>query len=101
MPATDQQVQQFVDNRVRPRCEQIRALLLSCEDDKAEIQDIYDALNAETPTWSDTRTDAPHSLVPSDVLAWNTFVTNLITAFRADAQLPIIEKSCVRGVLGG
>lgn len=108
--ATDQQVQTYVDQRVRPRCEQLRALALSVDDDKATLDDIYAALTQETPTWSDTRTDAPpHLLLPSDVLAWNTFITgvqklrdgtfaDLTEANSFAAQWAVVLAACVRSV---
>jgi len=98
--ASDQQVQQFVDQRLRPRSEAARALLLSIEDDIAAIDDVYAALTAPAPTWSDDRTDGPpHLLTASDVLAINTFINDVRTAIRNNAQLPIVLKACVRAVL--
>jgi hypothetical protein len=99
--ASDAQVQQFVNVRVRPRCEQIRALLAAMQDDKSALDDVFAALTQQNPTWTDTRTDGvPHLLTPSDVLAWNTFITNAIASFQADPQLPIVPKCCVRALLG-
>lgn len=96
--ATDEQVQQFVDQRIRPRAEQARLLLLAMQDDKALIDDMYEAL-ASDPTWSDSRTDGPpHLLTPSDVLAINTFLTDIISAINGNAQLPIVRKACVRNI---
>ncbi len=112
MAATDQQVQNYVDQRVRPRCEQIRSLYLAVKDDKAHIDDVYAALTAGSPTWTDQRTDfPPHLLTPSDVLAWNSFITQVIsliegtfvdvgTANSAAGQYPIILKATVRPVAG-
>lgn len=97
--ATDLQVQRYADDRVRPRAEQIRALLLAMEDDKSSIDDVYQALTQASPTWSDVRTDGPpHLLTGNDVLAWNTFVTEVVAAIRGNAQLPVVLKACVRGV---
>lgn len=99
MAASDTQIQQFVNDRVRPRAEQVRALLLAMEDDRAAFDDIYAALT-DKPTWTDTRSDGPpHMLTADDVLAWNTFLFNAISAMRADAQLPIVLKACVRPVV--
>lgn len=96
MAASDIQVQQFVDERIRPRCEQIRNLYNALLDDIATIDDVYNAL-ATDPSWSDYRTDGPpHLLTPSDVLAVNTLLHNLVTALEGDAQFPIVRKSCVR-----
>ena len=114
--ATDQQVQQYVDGRTRPRAEQIRNLIASCDDDKSAIDDVYAALTQPSPTWADARTDGPpHLLAPADVLAWNTFITRLTQvvhgtlATDADriaacndmaGQWPVVQKCCVRA-LGG
>ena len=104
--ATNDQVQRFVDERLRVRAELFRKLYLSCKDDKAAIDDIYAALTQPTPTWVDTRPDSPpHLLTKDDVLALNTALTGLIalveggttgdmTAFAG--QWAIVLKACVR-----
>lgn len=98
MPATNQQVQNFVDSRVRPRAEQIRALLLAMEDDRAAFDDVYANLSSN-PTWTDNRQDGPpHLMEPNDVLAWNTFLADTVTAMRGNAQLPVVLKGCVRSI---
>jgi hypothetical protein len=99
MPATDAQVQTFVNERVRPRAEQVRALLLAMEDDRAAFDDVYAALAQTSPTWADTRADGPpHLLTPADVLAWNTFLYDTIAAMRGNAQLAPVLAACVRPV---
>ena len=112
MAASDAQVQAYSDQRVRPRCEQLRNLLVAIADDKATIDDIYAALTAPSPTWIDARDDfPPHLLTGNDVLAWNTFITgmqklqagtfaDLTEANSFAAQWAIILKACVRPVLG-
>lgn len=105
--ATNTQVQAYVDQRVRPRCQQIRDLYLLCKDDKAVIDDVYENLTT-SPTWTDGRTDnPPHLMVPNDVLAWNTFVSLFIDFVEgaltdgnknsAAAQYPVIVDGCVHG----
>lgn len=95
--ATDEQIQAFVNTRVRPRAEQIREILLSMEDDRSLFDDIFETLSDPSSTWSDNRLDGPpHLLTKDDVLAWNTFLFNTITAMRADAQLPVVLKACVQ-----
>lgn len=97
--ATDLQIQNFTDHRLRPRAEQIRALLLAMEDDRAAFDDVYAALTAESPTWNDERADGPpHLLTGADVLALNTFLYDIITAMRGNAQLPVVLKACVRSL---
>jgi hypothetical protein len=109
MAATDAQVQQYVNERVRPICEAIRNLYLQCKDAQAAIDDVYANLTAPSPTWTDTRQDAPaHLMTPSDVLAWNTFVlrlTEFVEGTLTDAnkneaagQYAVIVDSCVRPV---
>lgn len=97
MAATDQQVQTFVNERFRPFAELARNLYLLSTDHIAVIGDVYDNVNAGSPTWTDNRTDGPpHLLTPADVLAWNTFMVNFNTFVAANAQWPTILKACVR-----
>jgi len=109
MPASDQQVQTFVNERFRPFAEAARALYLVAKDNRAAIDDVYAACAAQSPTWSDNRTDGPpHLLVPQDVLSWNAFMANLIMAVEGTAdgntlnQLAgnwaTVMKACVRPV---
>ena len=100
--ATDQQVQAFVDQRVRPRCEQSRNLATLMLEDIAGIDDIYNALNQQSPTWSDNRTDGPpHLALPSDVLAFNTFLHDVSAFITGHAQYPVVQKLCVQNIAGG
>lgn len=106
--ASDGQVQQYVNEHVRPRCEQLRDLGTLINYDKSLIDDIYAALTQATPTWADNRTDfPPHLLNKDDVLAWNSFITgfqkfrdgtfaNVTEANSFAAQWSIILKACVR-----
>lgn len=99
--ATDAQVQQFANERVRVRAEQIRALYLACKDDKAAIDDVYAALTQANPTWADERTDAPpHLLTGDDVLAWNAFITAFVALVEGSADYPRVLAACVRPVGG-
>lgn len=111
MAATNEQVQQWSDQRTRVRCEAIRALLLSLEDDNASIGEVYDNLTG-SPDWTDNRSDGPPSLLgPNDLLAINALSVALVEILRgtsaddaariaavnaAAAQLPIVYKACVR-----
>lgn len=99
MSATNSQVQHFVDDRLRPHAELARALALALSDDITSIDDVYNALNVQSPTWSDTRIDGPpHLMVPSDVLAMNSFLHDVRDAIVNNAQYPIVLKACVRPV---
>lgn len=93
--ANNAQVQHFVDERIRVRAEQIRSLYVAIKDDKAAIDDVYGALNQQSPTWTDSRTDGPpHLLTPSDVLAINAFYDSIISAVDNQGQYPIVLKAC-------
>lgn len=99
--ATNQQVQQYVNERLRPRAEQLRALIAAMQDDKALIDDVYAACAAQSPTWTDNRTDGPpHLLAPADVLAYNSYITAAITNLKDAADYPAVAKACVHAVGG-
>jgi hypothetical protein len=104
--ATDLQMQMFMDNRVRVRAEQLRAVLAAVRDDKAAIDDEY-ARAAGTNRWTDNRTDGPpHLLVagnsadPDDLLNYNAFATALLEFFDTTqaGAWAILQRACVRGV---
>lgn len=99
--ATNNQCQSYSDQRVRPRSEQIRALYLACKDDKASIDDVYNALTEQNPQWSDERPDSPpHLLAPADVLAWNAFITAFIGLIEGSeaGDYATVLKGCVRSL---
>jgi hypothetical protein len=99
--ATDHQVQVFVDERIRPRCEAARNLAAAMLDDIAEISSVYAALTQQSPTWTDSRSDGPPNLaLPSDVLAINSFIHDISTAITTNAQWAIVQKLCIRPVTG-
>jgi hypothetical protein len=99
--ASDLQVQQYANERIRVRAEQVRALLNAITDDKNAIGDVYERCNVQgggTP-WSDDRTDGPPKLLDQDdVLAFNTFISDLIAHIEADQQWPAVRAACVRPV---
>lgn len=107
--ATNAQVQNYVDQYVRPISERMRDLQILCAAAKANLNDVYANLTASNPstTWTDGNTsNPPHLLSPSDVLAWNTFITGVLSMFGGDGnagnmngavgQYPIIQQACVR-----
>jgi hypothetical protein len=97
MPATDEQVQNFTNTRIRPHAELARALAIAFSDDISAIDDVYNALNVQSPTWEDSREDGPpHLLTPSDVLAINSFLHDIRDAITGHAQYAIVLKACVR-----
>lgn len=98
MAATNEQVQAFVDSRIRPIAERIRAVVLEVEDVKAAIDDVYANLS-NSPTWTDDREDAPpYLLTPSNVLSINTVITALLEQVRDHGEYPVLLKACVNPV---
>jgi len=102
MAATNQQIQQWANERTRVRAEQIRALLLAMEDDRAAFDDVYAGLTQEGADWTDQRTDGPPNLLTrNDMLGMNTFIDDMKTAMRAHAQISVVLRACVRPVQVG
>lgn len=107
MAATNQQVQVYVDTRIRPRAEQFRNLVLACADDKTAIEDVFAAATQPT-NWTDQRADGPpHLLALSDILVYNSIVS-LFAKFVAGTATsqdvadfagnwPVFQHACVRG----
>lgn len=99
MPASNQQVQQYVNEYIRPLAELSRELATRFDDAILAIDDVYAALS-DTPTWVDSRDDAPpHLLTPSDVLAINAFLHDVRDAAKNHAQYPVVIKACVYPIL--
>src|SRR4051794_29332167 len=81
MPAAnDQQMQVFMDTRLRVRAEAFRNLDVDSADDKASLDDEY-ARATGGPIWNDARTDGPPHLlssgpgaVPDDLANYNAFL---------------------------
>lgn len=108
--ATDQQMQVYCDQRIRPRAEQARAIVAAMRDDKAALDSVYErAVSAEA--WNDARTDGPPKLLTSqDVLVYNSVATLLLKCVDGTATLqdvadlsanwPVFQSSCVRPVQG-
>lgn len=98
MAASDAQVQAWSDQRSRPRSEQIRDLYNSLVLDIAQIDDVYAACTAQSPTWTDQRRDSPpHLLGPSDILAINSMAHAIKDAIDSNGGMPVILKAIVRG----
>jgi hypothetical protein len=98
MAATNEQVQQFSDQQIRPMAEKLRALKVQMEDLLASIDDVYANLT-DNPDWVDGRTDSPpHLLTPSDILGIHAFVSDVRAEMAGHGQLPIVLKACVRPI---
>lgn len=106
--ATDQQMQQYADQRIRPRAEQARALVASMRDDKASLDAVYERSVSQDP-WSDARTDGPPKLLSQqDMLVYNSVATLLLkcidgTASEAEvgqlaANWAVFQSACVRPI---
>ncbi len=99
MPATNAQVQQFVDQYIRPHSELARQLDLVLDNDRAIIDDVYQNVS-NSSTWVDSRTDVPHQITPNDVLAYNAFAEDVRNFIKNHNSYPVIVKCCVRAVQG-
>lgn len=76
--ATDQQMQQYANERFRVRAEQARALVSSLRDDKAAIDDIYARAAGSNP-WADDRQDGPPRLLTQqDMLVFNAVLSLIL-----------------------
>lgn len=109
--ATDAQVQRMADERFRPICQRIRALVNEAKDLIVADDDVYQALTQGSPTWTDTNPSAPpHLLTPGDVLSIHTFLfwfakfSDGGAIDMADgknlggAQYPTVQKACILGL---
>lgn len=113
--ANDVQMQQFANERLRPRAEQLRHMRASCVDDKAAIDDIYARAVGNKP-WEDSREDGPPHLLqagsssaPDDILNFNSAIT-LVEKFFAgtfssleeansfSANWAVLQDACVRPI---
>lgn len=101
MAATDQQMQQFANERIRVRAEQFRALINACRDDKAAIDAVYDRA-ANGAAWADVRPDGPPKfLVSQDFLVFNAFISDFLAAVDSGAMhnnVAVFQSACVRAV---
>lgn len=99
MAATNEQVQAFSDNFVRPLCELIKQTQLNSAEFKSLLDDVYANL-AGNPTWVDERNDnPPHLATPSDILAINGFVTDFLDFYNQNGDRAIVEKLIVRSLV--
>jgi len=97
--ATNQQVQDFNDERLRPFSEAMRAVFNFAVDVRATIDDVYNNVNDGGTIYTDTRTDGPpHLLTPADVLALNGFCEDFKSFVNGHAAKPVVMKACVRAL---
>lgn len=104
--ANDAQMQQFANERLRPRAEQLRALFAAAADDVAAIPDVFDRAANGDP-WADARASAPaHLLTSQDILVHNAVGVLLLKCIDGTATLqdvsdlhanwPVFQAACVR-----
>lgn len=104
--ATNSQMQDYADAKMRPRAEQFRAIDEAMSSDKETIDEVYQRAAGANP-WADARTDGPPNLLThQDVLVYNAIIT-LWAKFRAGtataqdsadfaANWPVFMSFCVR-----
>lgn len=98
--ATDGQIQSFADSRVRVHAAVARQLVAILDDDRAVIDDVYSALNVQSPTWTDSRADGtPHLLTAADVLAYNGFAEDVRVFIKAHPAWGIVQKACINPIV--
>lgn len=104
--ATDLQMQNYCDQRIRPAAEAVQSLLTRLKLDKAQIDDLY-ARASGVDAWADARTDGPPHLLqsgnganPDDLLNYNAFATELITFIETTkaAEWAVLQRSIVRSL---
>lgn len=92
--ASDKQVQQYADAVIRPFCELLVSLVTDANFVIGSFDDIYSALNQQSPTWADSNVNNyPHALTPSDILAINELLHTTLTAITGDANYAIALKA--------
>lgn len=124
--ATDTQMQNYADQRIRVRAEQFRDLLIGMRDDKAANGDEYERATTNPPVagqWLDARTDGPPHLLqsgysaqdtpsnPDDLTNYNAFITAILTiidgadnandaanAAAIRSTWAVLNRACVRPV---
>lgn len=100
MSVTNTQIQTFLDQRVRTSSAAIVLWVLQRQSDVANIDEIYANL-AGSPDWVDSNGSASvHSAAPSDVLAWNTFVSKLVSIITGAATNAATTLADVQSLQG-
>lgn len=93
--ATNEQVQAFVDQRLRPRAEQIRNLMVAIDDDLASIGDVWLNINATSPvsTWVDTRIDSPPALLDVNDIKVLRAILLALQSFRTGTFANVLDAN--------
>lgn len=96
--ATNIQIQNWCNSRLRPHAALARSLVLAFLDDIASIAQVYAALTDTqnpNPPFVDSATTTVYSLQASDILAFNAFMNDISTAMKNHASYPIVLAACV------
>lgn len=101
MSINNTQANQFVNERVRPIAEQIRALKIQLDDALAVyLGDTVDFFapggNSSNSTYTDLRTDVPLSMTAGRVTNNHAVWQQIIDAINNGGQYIEVERSCVR-----
>lgn len=98
MAATDQQMQTYANERIRPHAEFFRTLVNAFRDDKAAIDAVYDRA-ANGAAWNDNRTDGPPKLLASqDVLVFNAVISNFNSLLTGSGENDAAKAAIVNGI---
>jgi hypothetical protein len=104
-PGTNQEVQNFSDQRWRPFAERLVNLIVEAQGDIGAADAVYANLTASNPstTWTDSRTDGPPNLLtPADLLALNAAENALVTWATAQSWWATVQQAVVRvGLIPG
>lgn len=84
----------FVDERIRPRCEQIRALLHQMQDDRHTWNVVMSSIIPNTDEAIQSGT--PRKLKGQDIYNIMTRLNELLGVLEAQWAMDIVEKACVR-----
>lgn len=115
--ATDLQMQQYCNERIRVRAEQARSLVNALRDDKLNIEDVY-ARAVGAGDWDDSRNDGPPRLLDETAITtYNAVISNLLAVIdgtivaegddlaavqaklnQISANWPVFQAACVRPV---
>lgn len=104
--ATDQQMQVFCDQRIRPFAEAWELAVVQARGHKLAIDDCY-ARASGSNAWADARTDGPPHLMqagnsanPDDLLAFNALISALIDLADGTPANDAAKVACYNSIQG-
>ena len=100
--ATDEQMQRFANERIRPFAEWLRGVFNTAQSHQDTIEEVYNRANGSN-RWSDARTDGPPHLLsagnnasPDDFLQFNTAIVMLLK-MRSGTFASVEEANSFKG----